>query len=263
METRFIKNVSRGSRFNQIYIPTNMEGLIEVGDEVEVRLIRKHAELFYSKGLKKLSHFKEKLIKDVFSFLKKIKNYSLIFAVGSFLTEKISYNDIDIVIITGKSNNNLDESLYNKLIEKFNLKFHVLVMDENKFSHLLKICPLTRAMFSRFICDKKIAVPDEKSIDKKHIKFLLMMPYDLLDIKLSSRAFFDSIRRLNTIERFLDNKNLNMISINEELKKLLTPRMYHTIKNNENIEENSIQILRKIIKSKLEIIEILIKNGKK
>ena len=44
----FRKKVSKGSRFNQIYIPKYLEDEIEVGDEVEVKLIKKHVEL---KGL--------------------------------------------------------------------------------------------------------------------------------------------------------------------------------------------------------------------
>jgi len=260
MITKFKKNVSKGSRFNQIYVPKNMEDLIGVGDEVEVRLVKKHAELYYSKGLKKLSEFKGNLIKDVFSFLTKTANITSVFVVGSFLTEKINYNDIDIVLIV-KRNNNFEELIYNKLIDKFNLKFHILAIGEKRFEHLLKICPLTRAMFSKFICNKPLIIAKEKLIDKKHIKFLLMMPEDLLEIKLSSRTFFDNLRRLITIERFLKNNSLDIYTINNEIKKLINNRLYNKIKNNEDID--SIDFLRKIIKTKLENINELINNGKK
>ena len=57
MLAKFKKNVSKGSRFNQVYIPKDMESLIEVGDEVEVRLVKKSATLHYSRNLKKLSEF--------------------------------------------------------------------------------------------------------------------------------------------------------------------------------------------------------------
>lgn len=90
-----------------------------------------------------------------------------------------------------------------------------------------------------------------------------MMPQDLVEIKLNSRSFFDSLRRLITIERFLKNKSLDTEEINNELKNSIKERMYIKIKNNEEIEENSVSFLRKIIKTKLEIIETSIKNGKK
>lgn len=261
MQAKFVKSVSKGSKFNQIYIPTSMESLIEVGDEVEVILVKKYIGLNYSKGLKKLSQFKESLIKGIFSFLNEHFDFHTMFIVGSFLIEKIDYHDIDIVIIADKKAENSEEKVYNKLIEKFNLKFHVLIIEEKRFWRLLKICPLTKAMFSSFICNKSINIPDEKLIDKKHIRFLLMMPYDLLEIKLSSRSFFDSLRRLITIERFLKNKTLSMAEINEELKMLMADSLYKKIRNNEEIEINSISILRKTIKSKLGVIESLIKNG--
>ena len=261
MLVKFKKNVSKGGRFNQVYIPKDMESLIEVGDEVEVRLVKKSVMLHYSKNLKKLTNFKEGLIKDIFSFLNDIGGTNYIFIVGSFLTEKIGYNDIDIAIVADEKHKDFEESLYSKLIERFNLRFHLLLIEENEFNRLLKICPLTKSMLSRFICNKEIKIPEEKYVDNRHIKFLLMMPYDLLEVKLSSRSFFDSIRRLITIEKFLKNKILDIECINEELKKLLTERMYNKIKNNENIEDNSILTLRKIIKSKLSIIERLLKNG--
>jgi len=261
METKFIKTVSKGSRFNQIYVPKSMESLIEVGDKVEVRLVKKLIEIHYSKGLKELSQFKENLIKSIFSFLNENFDFHTMFIVGSFLTEKIDYNDIDIVIIADKKDENFEEEIYNKLIEKFNLKFHVLIIEEKKFWRLLKICPLTKAMFSNFVCNKPIKIPNESLVNKNHIKFLLMMPYDLLEIRLNSRSFFDSLRRLITIKRFLKNKSLGIAEINEELKMLMADFLYKKIRDNEEIEKNSINFLREILKSKLKIIEDLIKNG--
>jgi len=260
MLVKFNKNVSKGSKFNQIYIPKNMEKLIEVGDEVEVKLINKSNNLFYSKGLKKLSEFKENLIKNIFSFLNNNFNVNYVFIVGSFLTEKIDYNDIDIVLITNETNNKFEELIYNKLIDKFNLKFHILAIAGEKFEYLLKACPLTRTMFSIFISNNQIKVNKEKIIDKKHIQFLLMMPQDLLEIKLNSRTFFDNLRRLITIERFLNNLNLDINIINEELKIKIDNRLYLKIKNNEEIHNNSIDFLRKIIKIKLEKINKMIDN---
>ena len=262
MVVKFKRKVSKGSRFNQIYVPKNMEPFIEAGDEVEVRLVRKFINVHYSTDLKKLPEFKEDLIKNIFSFLSNIPNVSSMFVVGSFLTEKINYNDIDVVLITSNWENNFEETVFNKLIEKFNLKFHILTIEGKKFDHLLRICPLTRAMFSKFICNNQFAVSDGKSIDERHINFLLMMPEDLLEIKLGSRIFFDSIRRLITIEKFLRKKSLDILMINDDVKKLVNNRLYNIIRNNKEIEENSINALRKIIKIKLVIIKKLIENGK-
>ena len=53
-----------------------------------------------------------------------------------------------------------------------------------------------------------------------------------------------------------------MNAINDELKTSINDLLYKKIKNNEEIDKSSIEILRKIIKLKLNIIEKLIRNGK-
>lgn len=247
----FKKKVSKGSRFNQIYIPKYLENDIQVGDEVEVRLIKKQVNLYYSKELKQLSDFKEKLIKDVFSLINS-KGISDVFIVGSFLFKKVDYKDIDIVIITKKTTK--DESIYNQLVDKFNLKFHVISIEKERFEYLLKSCPLTRTMFNQYISNKKTELNKEKTIDKKHLKFLLMMPEDLLEIRLNNRVFYDNLRRLITIENFLDNKEFDLESINKELKKLTGDNLYERMQNNEEVDESKIKDIREIIKTKLKKI---------
>lgn len=260
MLIKFRKTVSKGSRFNQVYVPRNMENLIEVGDEVEVRLLQKKAKLYYSKGLKNLSEFKENLIKGIFFCINEIADADYVFIVGSFLTEKVNYNDIDVVLV-GSSRS--EDYIYNKLIDKINLKFHIISVEKKKLEDLLHICPLTRVMLSKFICNREFAMPEEKAVDKKHIQFLLMMPQDLLEIRLGGRAFFDNIRRLVTIERFLKDKNSDIKEINDDLKRLIEPNLYEQIRHNEEIDDNTILILRKIIRAKLKSIKELLENGKK
>lgn len=99
-KSAFRHRVSKGSRFNQIYIPTGMAEIFEVGDLVKIRLIMKKERVYYSENLRKLgriSEFKENIIKQIFSLLEKFKEIKQAFVVGSFLTEKADYNDIDIM----------------------------------------------------------------------------------------------------------------------------------------------------------------------
>ena len=263
MVVKFQKTVSKGGRFNQIYVPKGMEGLIEAGDRVEVRLVGKQVQLHYSKEPERVSEFKEKLLREAFSFLSGIDCVSRIFVVGSFLTEKVSYNDIDVVLITTGKDEGFEESVYNKLIEKFNLKFHIIAIEAERFERLLKICPLTKSMLSNFVCNKPMKLHDERVVDRKHIRFLLMMPQDLLHIRLGSRIFFDNLRRLVTIEMFLRNRRLDPAAINSELEKLVKESLYKRARNNEEIEANSVESLRKLIRAKLALIEGLIADGKK
>ena len=49
-ETRFIHKISKGSRFNQIYVPLENKEF-EPGDLVEVRLLRKKINIHYPGNL--------------------------------------------------------------------------------------------------------------------------------------------------------------------------------------------------------------------
>lgn len=261
-QTVFVKRVSKGSRFNQIYISKDMEKIIEVGDLVQVTLLKKHVELCYRK-VKKLSDFKEYLIKNVFTALQRFDEIKTVFIVGSFLFETVDYNDIDIVLIVDKGRKESEKYIEDYLIEKFSQRFHILSFSEAKLKDLLETDPLTRAMFTSYISSKKIKLDYKRIIDEKHIKFLLMMPEDLLEINLSSKIFHDNIRRLMTIERFLKNESLDRAFISSNVKKLISMNLLNKMRNNLEINDNEMQILRKILKEKMVLIRRMIKNGKK
>ncbi len=259
---KFVHKISRGSRFNQIYIPKENEKEFEPGDIVEVRLLKKDFKIYYSKNLKELTEFKEKLVKEVFEFLTAYKEIKQIFIFGSFLTRKIDYNDIDILILTD-SDDNFGEIIYNNLINKFNLKFHLISFNEKKLKELLKICPLTRSILYFYVSNKKFEVPKETRIDKKHIKFLLMMPEDSLKVNLDGIEYYNSLRKIYTIEGFLIGKEIPPNRIDLQLEGIIDKRKLDLLKKNEIVDENIIKEVKDIIKNKLEIIYRRIDHGEK
>lgn len=246
----FIHKVSKGSRYNQIYIPQEMKGF-EAGDIVRVILVEKKARFFSSKNFK-IGEFKKNIVEKIFKLLPERQ----VFIVGSFLAKKADYRDIDVLLIDGD-----EERAYKLLTEKIELKFHVLAVKKNAFESLVRICPLTRSMLSYFVSNKEFNLPKAK-FDKKHIEFLLMMPQDLLKINAGSRVFYDNLRRLITIERFLKNKNLDSLEIEKELKKLLG-LLFINMKNNESINDKDIKKIRNLIKLKLKITNKLIRKWEK
>jgi hypothetical protein len=245
----FIHRISKGSRYNQIYIPREMKDF-EVGDIVKVVLLEKKAKLF-SSGNFDLGEIKQEIVNKIFKQLRERA-----FIVGSFLFKKADYRDIDILLISGN-----EEKVYNLLTEKLELKFHVLAMKEDAFNRLIKICPLTRSMLSYFISNKELELP-EQEYDKNHIQFLLMMPEDLLKIDAGSRAFYDSLRRLIAIERFLEEKKLDSQEIEQELEKLLGS-LFKVIKENKSISKKQVAEIRKLIKIKLKKINKFMKKWEK
>ena len=242
-EVIFKKKVSKGSRFNQVYIPKEMEKKIMVGDLVEVKLLKKHLDIYYH-NQKRLSEFKEYLAKNIFSELMQFNGIKNAFIVGSFLYET-TYNDIDIVVISGKENKKIEQIL----TERFNQKFHIICFSEEKLRLLIEKDPIIRSMFSQYLSGTKINLNYKSCVDKNHIQFLLMMPEDLLEIELSSKIYYDNLRRLKTIRLFLENKSLDNPQIMGEMKKGIDKSLLRKIKNNGEINKEELKKIRNIIKN--------------
>lgn len=260
---KFVHKVSRGSKFNQVYIPKENEKEFEPGDIVEVRLLKKDVRIYYSKNLKKLTEFKEKLVKEIFGFLMNYKGIEQIFIFGSFLTKKIDYNDIDILILT-EENSNFEKIVYSDLINMFNLKFHLISFNEERLKNLLEICPLTRSMFYYYVSNKEFKIPKEIKINDKHIKFLLMMPEDLLKVNLDyGIEYYNVLRKLYAIENFLIGKEIPPDEIDDHLESVIDKRKLDLLKRNEILDKNILGEIKNIIKNKLEKIYRRMNYGKK
>jgi hypothetical protein len=246
----FQHKVSKGSRYNQIYIPRGMEGLFQVGDVVEVRLVEKAnvLEEGFNKKLE-INDFKKEIIKQIFDITSKFKEVEQTIIFGSFLIQKSDYNDIDLALISDKKD--MEKTIEIALIDKLPFKFHVISFKPENLKRLLDFCPLTRSMFYYSISNKKLEISKNTLLNKEHIEFLLMMPEDLLKINISnSRAYFDSLRRLITIIKFLKSQELDPLKINLELKSQLG-EVYSWSKNNEAITDEGYKKLKSLILIKL------------
>lgn len=261
MKAVFRRMVSKGSRFNQIYVPKDMEHVIEAGDIVEVKLLKKHVEICY-KNQEKLSSFKEYLIKNVFLTLTRFSGIKAVFVVGSFL-QKTFYNDIDLIIIADNPWKDFEKEIEKALFEEFSQRFHIILLNPDKLRELIEKDPLTRSMLSCHISNKDIDLNYRTRIDEQHIKFLLMMPEDLLEIEMPSRIVYNSIQRLVTIERFIDNKPLDIKDIRNEIEKLFSKYIIQKIINNKEINKSEWALLRKAIEEKINRIKKMISHGKK
>lgn len=250
VEKRFEHRISKGSRFNQIYIPLSMQTVFEAGDIVEVKLLRKKDKIYFSKNLKRIGDFKEKITNEIFSCLSKFSEIKQIFIIGSFLLGK-DYKDIDMLIIGRNVSERLERKIYNVLDEKIGMKFHILIISESNFLELLKIDPVIRSMILFSVSNKKTEI-SESVIDKKHLKFLLMMPEDLLKVDVKNgRAFYDNLRRVFAVERFLEGKTEDIVEINKEIKKIIPEELYERARNSAILSKKEIEIIRRILKYKL------------
>lgn len=260
---KFVHKISRGSRFNQIYIPKENEKEFEPGDIVEVRLLKKDFKIYYSKNLKELTEFKKNLVKEIFEFLTDYKEIEQIFIFGSFLTKKIDYNDIDILILTHK-NDSFKKMVYDNLINKFNLKFHLILFNEEKLKELLEICPLTRSMLYYYVSKREFKAPKEKNINNKHIKFLLMMPEDLLKVNLDyGIEYYNALRKLYAIESFLIGKEIPPDKIDAYIEEAISKTKLDLLKRNDVLDKSVLKEVKNMIRDKLEDIYRRMNYGKK
>ena len=247
-ETKFTHTISRGSRYNQIYIPKEMSSTFQVGDIVEIKLIEKKSQLYYSKNLSKLGEFKERLIREIFSFLSTNKEIKQIFMFGSFLTKDVDYKDIDIILVSEKE---IEEQVYNALIKKFSLKFHIISIPEKGLEESLKFSPMTRSMLYYFVSNKPFTVSKEIKVEKNHLLYLLMLPEDVLNIDIGTKMLYSSLRRLVTMGAFLENKEIAPDKIDNELIKDLGEFILDRIKEGESLGDKNLEKVRKIIKIRL------------
>jgi len=259
----FRKRVSKGSVFNQVYIPKEMEDSIDVGDEVEVRLISKKINLVYSDKRIKLSEFKIKLIKDVFSFLSAYKIVKEAYFAGSFLTELVDYNDIDILLVVDSDKRKdmikAENEIYSNLIEKFNLRFHSILIPKEKFEYLLKTCPMTNSMFSLYVSNGRLIKTPKRVLDRDHIEYLLMMPEDIIKTMVPSKVFLDNVLRVISIKRFLEGASLNKKEMDEEIKKMLGDSLFNLMKNNGYMSDKDIKKIRGFLQKNMDGIKGLMR----
>ena len=253
----FIHTVSKGTNFNQIYIPREWRAIFEPGDEVEVRLVKKLISIYSAKNTPPLTPFKESLARQVFSLLRGFPAIGQVFIVGSFITQLIGFKDIDVLIVGDTASGpklNIEEILQRAI----NLQFHCMVVPQSRFEKLRKSCPLIRNMLLACVSNKPIIPLPPKEIDKSHIQYLLMMPEDILEITVGSRSYYDNLRRLVVIENFLADKEAFNAVVQKTIERLLSQPLLGMVKDNIPIDDELLQKVRPTIREKIKAIRKLL-----
>ena len=241
----FTRQVSRGSRFNQIYVPKEMNETFGPGDEVEIRLIKK-ATLRTEKNVI-LSKERRDLADQILKFFSERKIKALIF--GSFVKSK-NFRDIDIMIT---SNMNKEQEI--KFQETFGGFTHLIKIPENKLAGLYERCPITKSMLEAFISNFSINFSGKRKIDKNHIKYLLMMPEDILEFELDSRLYYDNLRKLFTIEYFLKDKKSKSELRNRIIEKSLGVDLAKRMSENDLLTNAEYIKVKDVIRKKIKLIK--------
>ncbi|MEK6899344.1 MAG: nucleotidyltransferase domain-containing protein [Nanoarchaeota archaeon] len=258
----FTHVISRGSRFNQIYIPKDKMPYFEVGDLVEVNLLEKGSKFYYSKNTQKLSPFKEEITRKIFSVLTRYPEIKQVFIFGSFLTKDLDYNDIDVMIVSEIKN--LEEKFHSIITKEVNFKMHLICVNEKELSEQLKISPLVRSMLYNSLSNKPIPKMPPIIIDENHIKYLLMFPEDLSKYPLDSgKVFYDSLRKLLSIKHFLERKEYSQKNIDLEIKETIGEKIFSVMKNDHQLAKKTQKELQNILRKEIAEIYAILNHDKK
>ena len=218
--------ISKGSRMDQIYLPKNRESF-SVGSYVVVKSletdlteqkIKQQKPYFYN--INYIEPIKLQIIAQIIEIINKNVENENIIITGSFLEQGFNFKDIDIIIISGKTN----EKQIEKIIEdKIKIKTHILMLNNKTLLIGLSTDPLYQMMLSRCIARKRFIYKTKHEINYKILDLHLLKSKLLIgnfDI-LNGNEKYNLTRNLVAISLYLSNKKVTKESVDKEIKETL------------------------------------------
>jgi len=222
MVRELIKKISKGARFNQIYLQKN-EGIgFEPGKSVvisplENRISKEPAIFEYNV---KLESLKREIAKLVFKVTDNYGYYDNIIITGSFLDEGFNFEDIDIIIINPV--NMEKDRLKDSIRQNTGINPHLILIDSESFNKGIKRDPLFRLMVDRYVSARRAIFRKDREINYKLLDIYLLKNknliegYDLFSIRQRKKLLRDFI----SIKLFSENKEVTIKSIEKEINML-------------------------------------------
>lgn len=219
MVSPIIKKISKGARFNQIYLQKN-EGIgFEPGKSVVIspleHVIVKEPSIFEYNV--KLGSLKKEIIKMVFKMIDSEGYYDNLLITGSFLDEGFQFEDLDVVIINPRhiQKDRLKESIK----QRTGIEPHLILMDAESFARGIKRDPLFRLMVDRYVSARRTLFKKGRELNYKLLDVYLLRNknlidgYDLFSIKQRKKLLRDFV----SIKLFSENKEVTIRNIEKEI----------------------------------------------
>ena len=222
MVQKLIKRISKGARFNQIYLQKN-EGLgFEPGKSVVISplediIVKEPATFEYNV---KLESLKREIVKLVFKIVDRYGYYDNIIITGSFLGEGFNFEDIDIIIINPV--NMEKDKLKDSIEQNIGISPHLILIDSESLNKGIKRDPLFRLMVDRYVSIKRAIFRKDSEINYKLLDIYLLKNknliegYDLFSIKQRKKLLRDFI----SIKLFSKNKEVTIENVEKETNRL-------------------------------------------
>ena len=222
MVKTLIKRISKGARFNQIYLQKNEGAGFEPGKSVVIspleNIISKEPPIFEYNV--KLESLKREIVKLVFKIVDSHGHYGNIIITGSFLDEGFNFEDIDIIIIN--SVNIEKDEIKNTIERNTGINTHLTLIDSESFNRGIRRDPLFRLMIDRYVSTKRAIFRNDRELNYKLLDIHLLKNknliegYDLFSIKQRKKLLRDFI----SIKLFSENKKVTIKSIEKETNML-------------------------------------------
>jgi hypothetical protein len=218
MVTKIIKKISKGSRFNQIYLKKN-EGIeFQPGKAVIIKSVLEEPESNIFEYRVTLSNIKKQIVKSIFGIIDDNCSYDNILITGSFLEKGFNFNDIDIIIINPKNTDKVKELI----TENIGIKPHLILIDSKSLNKGIKRDPLFRLMIDRYVSIKRTLFRRDKEIDYKLIDIYLVRNKNLIDgfdlLNIGQRK--KMLRDFVGLKLFAENKEITIKGIEKETERI-------------------------------------------
>lgn len=222
MVRNIVKKISKGSRFNQIYLKKN-EGIgFEPYQEVLITplqdVIRSEPTVFQYNI--KLDTIKKEIVKSIFKIIIDNITSGNILITGSFLNKGFNFNDIDILIIDGKKVNK--GILKRKIIESIGIRPHIIEISMKNLIIGINRDPLFLLMVDRYVSNQRLIFKKKRDINYRLLDAYLVRCKNLVDgfdaysIEQRKKILRDFI----SIKLFVEKKELTLKNIELEVNKI-------------------------------------------
>jgi hypothetical protein len=237
MAIEIVSRISKGSKMDQIYLPKNRIGF-HIGNYVLIKPIEEQASIKqeeqqtkpYFYGLKTLEPIKLLIVKEILALSQKfLQNPSNIIITGSFLEKGFAFNDIDLLIITEKSQNT--ERFAEKIEEISGISCHAINLSQKELAEGISSDPLYENMLSRCISKNRLVFNIKRKINPKILDFHL----------LKSKAMLGGFDFLNGKEKYYLSKNLIAIFLFIQGQKVSNELLDSKIKETLRIEPKKLK----------------------
>lgn len=260
MVTKLIKRISKGARFNQIYLQKNEGVDFEPGKSVIITpldgIISQEPSLFEYNV--KLGNLKKQIVRAIFKSVESSGDYDNILITGSFLDEGFNFEDIDIVILNPKS---IDKSHLKESIENgIGVEPHIILIGSESFNKGIKRDPLFSLMVAKYVSRNRAIFRKDKEINYKLLDIYLLRNknlidgYDLFNIKQRKKL----LRDFMSIKLFSENKEITQKRIEKETESIFGKAIIESLfyyGNNEEKEKFIRKLKREYDKLERKILE--------